>query len=81
MIDCIMIKNTTANLITNLDIGITDAGAELIAQANFAANGEKMWTGFTDITIDFDGATSIFASADNWNSANLIIYIKMSKVF
>ena len=80
IIESIIFKNTTANEITNLDIGFSDAGGEVVAAANLLASDEGSFT-LLQWVDDFDAADTLFISADNWNSANLIIYIRMVRIF
>lgn len=79
-IDNIIVKNTTANEITALDVGFTDGGGEVVAAANFLASDEASLTILQRID-DFDAADTLYLSATNWNSANLIIYIRMVRYF
>jgi hypothetical protein len=76
----IIFKNTTANAITNLDIGFSDGGGEIVAAGNVTANDEGSFTILQKID-DFDASDTVYISATNWNSANLIIYVKMERVF
>ena len=80
IIESIIFKNTTANEITNLDIGFSDAGGEVVAAANLLASDEGSFTLLQRVD-DFDAADTLFISAANWNSANLIIYIRMVRIF
>ncbi len=80
VIDNIIFKNTTANEITNLDIGFTDAGGQIVAAANVTASDEGSFTVLQRID-DFDAADDVYISAANWNGANLIIYFKMTRMF
>ncbi len=79
-IESIIFKNTTSNEITNLDIGFSDAGGQIVAATNLLASDEGSFTINQEID-DFDAADDIFISADNWNSANIIIYIRMVRIF
>lgn len=79
-IDKIIFKNTTASAITNLDIGFTDGGGEIVAAANVNASDEGSFKILQQID-DFDAVDTIYISAANWNSANLIIYIRMVRMF
>jgi len=79
-IDKIIFKNTTANTITNLDIGFTDGGEEIVGASNISASDEGSFTINQQID-DFDAVDTIYISASNWNSANLIIYIRMVRMF
>lgn len=80
IIDSIIFKNTTANAITDFDIGFTDGGGEIVATGNVTASDEGSFT-INQKIDDFDAADTIYISANTWNSANLIIHIKMMKIF
>ncbi len=79
-IETIIFKNTTANEITNLDIGFSDGGGEIVAAGNVTASDEGSFTILQKVD-DFDAADTIYISAANWNSANLIIWIRMQRMF
>lgn len=80
-IESILFKNS-ANEITNFDIGFSDGGGEVVAVANIAASGKGRFMPILN-TIDdaFDGTDTLYISADNWNSATLIIWIRMVRFF
>lgn len=80
IIQNIIFKNTTANQITNLDIGFSDAGGEIVAAANLLASDEGSFTINQEVD-DYDAADTIYLSSDAWNSANLIIWIRMVRMF
>ncbi len=80
IIESIIFKNTTANEITNLDIGFSDAGGEIVAAANLLASDEGSFT-INQRVDDFNVADNVFISADNWNSASVIIYIRIVRIF
>jgi len=80
VISHIIFKNTTANQITNLDFGFTDGGGEIVGAANLLASDEGSFT-INQKIDDFDAADDIYISADAWNGANLIIWIKMERIW
>lgn len=80
VINNIIFKNTTANEITDFNIGFSDDGEEVVADGAVLANDEGSFTVLQRID-DFDAVDDLYISASNWNSANLIIYIKMTRMF
>lgn len=80
IIESIIFKNTTANEITDLDIGFTDGGGEIVGTDNLLASDEGSFSINQEVD-DFDAADNIFISAGNWNSASVIIYIRMVRIF
>lgn len=79
-IEGIIFKNTTANEVTDFNIGFTDNGGEVVANGAIPANKEGTFT-ILQGKADFDAADTLYLSAANWNSANIIIYIRMSRYF
>jgi hypothetical protein len=51
-----------------------------VAAANITGNDEGSMTISQEID-DLDAADTIYFSADNWNNANVIIYIYMIRIF
>ena len=79
-IETIIFKNTTANEITNLDIGFSDGGGEVVAAGNVTASDEGSFTILQKVD-DFDAVDTLYVSAANWNSASIILWIRMQRMF
>lgn len=80
IIENIIFKETAASNITGFDIGFTAGGQEVVANGTINASDEGSFTILQRVD-DFDAADEIFFDATNWSTGNLIIYIKMSRIF
>ena len=80
-IETILVKNTTANAIgATFCVGFSAGGQEIVADVAIGASDELSLAILQQVD-DFDAADNIFVDADDWNSATLIIYIKMRQMF
>lgn len=70
VIESIHVHNTTSNAVTNLDIGTTDAGGEIVNTVGISADESDMLT-VAGYSTTLGADDTIYISAGNWNSASL----------
>ena len=73
-----VISVTDAN-ITNIDLGFSDNGGEIVADVNLTAGDTKSLTVLQEVdTLTADD--TFYISADNWNSGSVDLYITIERI-